>query len=272
MSSVDVLLPFFVHGDLDQLAIAISSVYAQDRPARQLFVLINGGTDADRKDCARRLSSCQRPDHPTELRLIVCAGRGIAAALNHGLHLSDADWIARLDADDLMLPERLKLTVDHLERCLDHGLPVPDVLGTPVLVDGDSSSGQASRLQAKPITDAAIRRSLLWSNPFAHPSLLIRRRLLVAVGGYRPIKAAEDLDLWLRLARLPGVTFANLPTPLTRYTLAAGSLSHSPDSFLGSAVCRLRNLTNPLDLLLHLPKICLDLSRYLLIRLLGSRA
>jgi hypothetical protein len=181
--------------------------------------------------------------------------------------------VARLDADDAMLPERLELMRQHLDHCRQEGLPVPDVLGTPVLVEGESGSGQVQRLQTKPITDAAIRRRLLWGNPLAHPTVLLRRQLVVDVGGYRPIKAAEDLDLWLRLARCPGVTFANLPIPLTRYTLTPGSLSHSPDSFLGSAQARLCNIQNPADLLLHAPKIGFDLARYLWARLfcLGRR-
>lgn len=264
MHSVDVLLPFVVHGDQDQLARAIQSIYGQRVPARQLFVLVNGGLAVEREQCIDSLIVLVRDDHVTRLQFVNCSQGGIAAALNYGIHLSDAECVARLDADDAMLPERLELMQQHLDHCRHEGLSVPDVLGTPVLVDGETGSSQVKRLQIKPTTDAAIRRRLLWGNPFAHPTVLLRRQLLVDVGGYRPIKAAEDLDLWLRLACCPGVTFANLPIPLTRYTLAPGSLSHSPDSFLGSAQARLRNIKNPADLLLHAPKISLDLARYLL--------
>jgi glycosyltransferase involved in cell wall biosynthesis len=273
MHSVDVLLPFVVHGDQGQLARAIQSVYDQRVPARQLFVLVNGGVSVERDQCIDTLAVLAREDHVTRLQFISCPQSGISAALNYGMHFSDADWVARLDADDAMLPTRLELMQQHLVHCCHEGLPVPDVLGTPVLVEGASGSAQVQRLQCKPTTDASIRLNLLWGNPFAHPSVLLRRQLVLDVGGYRPIKAAEDLDLWLRLARWPGVTFANLPIPLTRYTLAPGSLSHSPDSFLGSAQARLRNIKNPADLLLHSPKIVVDLARYLWARLscLGRR-
>jgi glycosyltransferase involved in cell wall biosynthesis len=273
MASVDVLLPFYVFGDHACLTRAVDSVYRQSLPPRQLLILVNGGKHHERVSCIERLVALVRPSHPLGLQLINCAYSGISAALNYGLSMSDADFVSRLDADDVMLPGRHRFMLDYLDSCRTEGLSVPDVLGTPVLVDGSSSSGVIGRLSSKPTTDASIRLNLLWGNPFAHPAVLLRRQLVVDVGGYRPIKAAEDLDLWLRLARWPGVTFANLSIPLTRYTLAPGSLSHSPDSFLGSAHARLRNIKNPADLLLHSPKIGFDLARYLLARLscLGRR-
>jgi glycosyltransferase involved in cell wall biosynthesis len=268
MVSVDVLLPFYVFGDHAFLTRAVDSVYRQSLPPRQLFILVNGGKHYERASCIEHLFALVRPSHPLDLHLINCACSGISAALNYGLSMSDADFVSRLDADDVMLPDRHRFMLDYLDIYRARGFSVPDVLGTPVLVDGSSSSGVIGRLRSKPTTDAAIRLNLLWGNPFVHPTVLLRRQLVVDVGGYRPIKAAEDLDLWLRLARCPGVTFANLPIPLTRYTVAPGTLSHSPYSFLGSAQARLRNIKNPADLLLHAPKIGFDLARYLWARLL----
>ncbi len=61
--------------------------------------------------------------------------------------------------------------------------------------------------------DAAIRRDLFVESPFAHPSVMFRRDRVQEAGAYRNCGWAEDYDLWLRLARLPG-GFARRPETL----------------------------------------------------------
>lgn len=260
--TVDVLLPFYVHGDLQLLKRAISSVYEQTLPARQLLVLINGGSEKDKTRCADELTNSIQQGHATEFRLVLCNCAAIAPALNIGIGLSNADWLARLDADDCMLPNRLQLMIAHLETCYQAGRPLPDVLGSAVTVL-DPSGRSAKREIKRPLSDRAIRRYLYYGNPFLHPSVILRRSRLLQLGGYRPIPQAEDLDLWLRLARLSGVHFANLSEPLTLYNLTDDSLSRQHDSFLRSASCRLRHCDSLLSSVLFAPKILVDLLRYL---------
>ena len=268
---IDVLLPVHARADRPMLRRAIASVLEQQRPAQTLWVLINGGAASERQQLADALADLASPHHPTSLQLQQLELVGIAAALNHGLGCSEADWLARLDADDCMQPQRLGQMEAHLQRCRQQGLPVPDVLGSAVALLDASGQPLAGQVMRRPSSDQAIRRYLLVGNPFLHPSVMLRRSLLLAVGGYRSSPGTEDLDLWLRLAGRPGVRFANLPEPLTQYCIRPGSLSHQGDSFLQSALCRLRHCDSPLRTLLHGPKILSDLLRYVLVRLKRSR-
>ena len=260
---IDVLLPVYALANRSQLQRSIASVYEQKYPAQNLWVLINGGHELDRQETAAFVDSQACNSHSTVLQVVCLEDSGITTALNQGLALSQAEWLARLDTDDRMLPERLLSMVDCLHDCLAAEKPLPDVIGSAVAVldaQGEQPTGQ---ILYRPCSDQAIRRYLCRGNPFMHPSVMIRRSLLLEVGGYRAIPQAEDLDLWLRLSRMEGVHFANLRTPLTLYTLSEGSESHQRNSFLYSALCRLRHCDTPARALLFAPKILFDLLRYL---------
>ena len=260
---IDVLLPVYALADRAQLQRAIASVYAQHRPAQNLWVLINGGRDADRRQLSAFVCSQAPISHSTALQVVCLEHAGITAALNQGMALSRADWLARLDTDDQMLPERLLLMMEHLRQCHAAQLPVPDVIGSAVALLDSQGERSTGLVFSRPCSNRAIRRYLCHGNPFMHPSIMMRRTLLLEVGGYRPIPQAEDLDLWLRLSRINGVHFANLKQALTLYTLSMGSQSHQRDSFLYSALCRLRHCETPVRALLFAPKILFDLARYL---------
>lgn len=260
--SIDVLLPVFARVDQAMLAAAVASVFAQHHCAQTLWLLINGGSVDERHQLAAFAEQLVPPDHPTTLQLVCLEQAGITSALNLGLELSTADWLARLDSDDRMAPSRLQRVVEHVQWCRRTGAPVPDVIGTAMAVLDGESQQPTGLLLRRPCQDRAIRRYLCWGNPFLHPSVQFRRQLLQRVGGYRAVPQAEDLDLWLRLSRMRGVHFANLSEPLTLYSLCEGSLSHQRDSFLQSALCRLRHADTSGRALLFMPKILFDLLRY----------
>lgn len=262
---VDVVLPFFVLDSLAILQRAINSIYLQELEPATLIIVVNGGDSAMRVKRCSDIGDLAKVGTSIGFCVINTSECGIANALNVGIAASTADWVARLDADDWMEPSRLRKMHQHLAICSDRAEALPDVLGSAIWLHDQQRHARAPRLIQKPISDLAIRRYLYYGNPFVHPSVMIRRSLLNQVGGYRPIKAAEDLDLWLRLLDLPGVTFANLPIPLTNYSMVNGSLSHGRYSFLYSALCRIRHVKSVTKLLLFAPKILVDLSRFLIV-------
>jgi len=266
--AIDVLLPVFTLAERPLLARSIGSIFAQELPAKTLWVLINGGLKHERQQLATFVQALAPTGHPTELEVVCLDQPGIATALNRGLSLSQAEWLARLDADDSMNPQRLRLMVEYLQRCSQAGVNVPDVIGSAVAVMNASGESPSGRVMRRPCRNWAIRGYLYIGNPFLHPSVMMRRMLLQQVGGYRPCRGTEDLDLWLRLSRISYVTFANLPEPLTLYSIRPGSLSHQRDSFLHSASCRLNHCDTPLHLLLHGPKVLSDLLHYLAVLLM----
>ncbi|TAK21255.1 MAG: glycosyltransferase [Chloroflexota bacterium] len=130
--------------------------------------------------------------------------RGISGALNRAIEEAQGRLFARLDADDIALPERFAAQVEFLDRSPEIG-----VVGTAFRkVDRAGRPLDRSHLVNDP---TILAWELYFSNQLAHPSVMMRADLVRAVGGYRDEFAiAQDYDLWTRIARRAGI--ANLPT------------------------------------------------------------
>ena len=133
----------------------------------------------------------------------------LAYSLNHCLSVAEGEYIARMDADDISCPTRFEKQVEFLEN---H--PEIDLLGTSITVkDGDEL------LYNRIYEYDPIKSVYLTASPFAHPTLMIRKSVLDALGGYRvspETMRCEDLDLWFRFA-IAGYKGVNLPDPLYLY-------------------------------------------------------
>lgn len=210
---------------------AIASVRAQTFTDWELIVVDDGSTDDTTGIILR--AGFQDPRVILKYPSRVQRCHGIAATLNAGIACARSPLIARLDADDRMLPTRLERQVAFMDRHPEVG-----VLGTAWLEDLDD--GMVSReirervpshlLKHRrracipPQSDAVIRGQLRRRNPMGHPTVMFRRPLWEAVGGYdESFALAQDLDFWLKVSRL--TRLANLVEPLTIRTLHDGQSS-----------------------------------------------
>ena len=186
---------------------AVASVLTQTLADLELVVIDDGSTDRT-PELLDELSS-------GDPRVVVHrhANRGRTASLNVGVRLARAPRVARLDADDVCLPERLasqRAFLDRHER-------VALVGGAVRLIDDGGRVFEESRY---PLSDADIRSAFAFTTPFVHSSVMFRRGAFDQVGGYRECFAeTEDLDLWLRLAEHHEL--ANLPQTVIEYRLHA---------------------------------------------------
>lgn len=134
---------------------------------------------------------------------------GLAYSLNRAISISDSTFIARMDADDISLPNRLQVQLDYM---LEN--PDIDVLGTAAFVK--NSNTDEKFLVTKPELHRQIVLSIKKINPFFHSSVLINMDFLKQLNGYdENFKRAQDYDLWLR-----GVDrhqYHNLAEPLLIY-------------------------------------------------------
>ncbi len=129
---------------------------------------------------------------------------GLTRSLNRGLKQVRGKYVARIDADDVWLPEKIARQVYYLERHADVG-----VLGTAYL---NIKEGK-HYLFKLPEKDNLIRKSIFRQNPFGHSCVLIRTSLLKIHQGYdEQLRYGQDRDLWYRL--LPQTKFHNLAEPL----------------------------------------------------------
>jgi hypothetical protein len=140
--------------------------------------------------------------------------------LNEGLALARGRYVARMDADDLCLPERFAKQVAHLDANADCVL-----LGSRVLMvdpDGAPIKELAQELAHDEIDAAHLGCG--W--PMVHPATMMRADAVRKLGGYRPqYDTLEDLDLFLRLAEVGRL--ANLPEVLLHYRQHFGSVTHT---------------------------------------------
>jgi len=134
--------------------------------------------------------------------------KGVVYSLNKGLKQAKGKYIARIDADDIMLPNRLHLQVDFLEKNLDYGLvgawhEVIDAYGKLI-----------ARVQPS-ITNWHLKLQLLFNNPFAHAAVTMRTELAKQFKYDKKYEHCEDYDLWMRIAAISKTT--NLPHFLLQY-------------------------------------------------------
>jgi glycosyltransferase involved in cell wall biosynthesis len=142
---------------------------------------------------------------------------GLTPSLNRGCARARGVYLARMDADDIAFRERLERQVEFLDR---H--PAVALLGSSVVRIDESS--REIKLSACPTSHAEIVRALTEYNCFTHPTVMLRKDMLVAVGGYREAyRHAQDYDLWLRLAER--YELGNLADPLLYYRVYAGQVS-----------------------------------------------
>jgi glycosyltransferase involved in cell wall biosynthesis len=142
---------------------------------------------------------------------------GLASSLNRGLGLARGEYVARMDADDISLPERFEKQVEFLDN---HPMACV-VSGGYISVD---ESGNETMVVTFPTDNATLQARLLQHCCICHGSAMMRKECLETIGGYRPaFRVAEDHDLFLRLAEKFEV--ANLAEPLYKYRVITSSIS-----------------------------------------------
>ena len=216
---ISVLLP--VHRLDPHLGQAINSVLAQTFGEFELLIIANG-PHREKLLIELKTRFCD-----PRIRWLCSPVPQLAHALNLGLSEARYDWVARMDGDDVCYPERLALQLQYATR---H--PEIDVLGCEVtLID---ETNREIGVWPRPQADAEIKALLGWKNPMCHPSVLMKKSTVLAVGGYNAGFQSEDFDLWLRLARRDAV-FHNLPSRLLKYRRHSNSAQGTKLGFAEAA-------------------------------------
>lgn len=210
MPEVSVLLP--VYNAARYLAEAIESILEQSFSDFELLILDDGSID-------RSIAIMQHyAAQDARIQLRTRANRGLIATLNEMLDWSQGEFLARMDADDVAMPDRLQRQVAFLRQ---H----PAVVCVGGAFDLIDPPGRTVQSIPMPQTDAEIQSMLLIGRTIInHPCALIRRSALLQVGGYDPaMRTVEDLDLLLRLGEIGQL--ANLPEVVLKYRFHPQSVS-----------------------------------------------
>ena len=180
---VSVLMP--VYNGERYVREALDSILQQSFSGFEFIIINDGSTDHSAK-------IVQSYDDPRIRYFENEQNIGLTRSLNRGLSLARAPYVARMDADDVSLPQRLARQIDFLDT---H--PKVGVVGSAVqFID---ERGKAYRMWRSLSAHEALRWCLCLYDPIMHPTVMMRRDVVGQVGGYNPdMVTAEDYDLWRR--------------------------------------------------------------------------
>lgn len=124
---------------------------------------------------------------------------GLSATLNKGLDLAKADYVARMDADDVSLPDRLKTQLEIVKKDNNVGL----VASWIVLIDENNNNKGGWHTDRKNNSPEEIFYTIFFENCLAHSSVMFKKDIVLIIGRYNEsFEKAQDYELWSRLAKL----------------------------------------------------------------------
>lgn len=145
---------------------------------------------------------------------------GLAMSLNKAIELAKGEYLARMDADDISLPDRFIKQVEYMDA---H--PEIAVVGTNKNII-DESGKQMSKGGHLPEKPKDTEKCLKYANIIVHPSVMMRLKNIKAIGGYRDFPTTQDLDLWLRVLSAEH-KICNMDEYLINYRINSQSISMS---------------------------------------------
>lgn len=213
MSAPTVSVVMSVYNGARYLRQAIDSILGQTFRDFEFIIINDGSTDRS----GRILDRYARRDG--RIRVIHQENTGLTRALNRGVAKAKGELIARMDADDISLPQRFEQQVAFLNH---H--PEVVAVGSDVL-DCDGLGWPISR-RSLPTEHSSIDSWHLSGRGggIMHPAAMLRRSAFAEVGGYdEDLSIAQDYDLWLRLAEV--ACLGNIPEVLLRYRLHPSAIT-----------------------------------------------
>lgn len=210
MPIISVVVP--IYNTESYLKLAIDSILNQSVVDIEVILIDDCSSDQSLQIC----EDYARVD--SRVRVLKRAKNGgIVSALNDGLSAVRGEYIARMDADDISMPERFSEQLDYLRRNPEVGL-----CGTSIEIIDPNNKVIAIRLAE---TDPRLVRSLLkYFSPIAHPTWMIRKSVLDKLGGYRDVAPVEDYDFLNRVV-LNGFSIGNTKYVGLKYRILPTSIS-----------------------------------------------
>lgn len=215
-----------VYNNAPYLPAAIESICGQTFGDFEFLIVNDGSTDGSGEIIDRFAAADPR------IRPIHQENRGFVASLNRAIGEARAPLIARMDGDDICAPERFAVQCAFLKAHPDHG-----VVGSQMSwINADGSPRERDILYPTGHNDF-LRAIELHLPLMSHPSVIMRRDIVMAQGNYRPIfRACEDYDLWLRVSEVTKLT--SLPERLYTYRIYEDQVSsrHIVEQAAGAAI------------------------------------
>ncbi|AMC94008.1 hypothetical protein AOC36_08415 [Erysipelothrix larvae] len=213
----DVSIIMSVYDESEQLIFESVRSMINQTFSRFEFIIVNDNPESKRiNNILNRISNLD-----TRIKVLTNETNiGLAKSLNKAITASKFDYIARMDADDISLKDRLEKQV-HAFKINDN----LDIVGTDYALIGE----QGEAIEQKhflAISDLDIKEYLQFDSPICHPSVMMKKSKYLELGCYNPLPSAQDYDLWVR-ANKNGMTFYNIPEVLIHYRVRSDGISHT---------------------------------------------
>lgn len=227
---ISVVLP--MRNAAKTIAECLQSISRQTFTHYEVIIIDDGSND----ESAAIATAWSR--HDKRIRLYSQPATGLVAALNKGLALASGRYIARMDADDIMLEHRLQMQWDFLQQNPDIDLVATQAELFP---DNIVKTGYQEyiRWQNNCLTHRDIIDEIYVESPIAHPTVMVRREEFAKLGGYRQGDFPEDYELWLRMLKA-GTRFGKIPRVLLRWREDRNRTSRTDSRYSKHCFDRLR--------------------------------
>lgn len=211
MVKVTVLMGVY-NAPLKMLDEAIESILNQTFADFEFLIVDDGSEDPRLQAHLTHWTNLDR-----RVRVLSEPHRGLTASLNRGIAAAHGEFIARQDADDWSVSERLCRQLSHFAEHSDDA-----VCGSNAWTH--QQDGRALWTTNLPQTRGELLEAFPRGNPFVHGSVMFRKDAALAAGGYREMfRCSQDYDFFWRLTERHGAR--NLPEPLYHYRYTSGSIS-----------------------------------------------
>ena len=195
---VSVILP--VYNAEQFIGQALESMLQQTFDDFELIAIDDGSTDHSLEILKKYASADKR------IKILSREHSGLVASLNRGVETARGKWIARMDADDIAMPQRFERQLQWLEKT------GADICGSWVKLFGTGDR----RIIKHPQTDDAIKMKMIFCCPFTHSSVMMKTELVRQLHYDNAWENSEDYDLWERATRA-GWRMVNVPEILMLY-------------------------------------------------------
>lgn len=207
---VSVVLP--VYNASPYLSQAIQSILSQTYQGLELIIIDDASTDnswATITQFAQKDKRIRAIKNDVNLKL--------SKTLNRGIEIARGTYIARMDADDISLPDRLEKQVAYMDMHPEVGISG----GNMEIMHAD---GKVFAKRTYHLNDHDIRSHIFRYSPYSHPLIIMRKDILDKIGGYKDeYNPAEDYELYFRIGTAS--KFGNLSDTLLKYRIVEKSMT-----------------------------------------------
>ncbi|MCM1466814.1 MAG: glycosyltransferase [Alistipes sp.] len=198
-----VLMSVYEKEKPEYLRQSIESILSQTVKAKEFVIVCDGPLTEELEQVIRTYAD----RYPQLFKIVRLEhNQGLGIALNAGLDRCTSELVARMDSDDISLPDRMEKQLQIMDK------ENVDIVSGTVIEFTDNVNNELAR-RVLPEKQEEIRRFLRRRNPFNHPAVMYKKESVMAAGGYKDFRLFEDYYLWIRMLAM-GCEGYNIREPL----------------------------------------------------------